>query len=49
LKCDQIDAMEYARQLGRTYGISILDLLDLNPDSKFNDLDFAKIRRQVER
>lgn len=41
--------MEYARQLGRTYGVSILDLLDLNPDSKFNQLDLAKMRRQVER
>jgi hypothetical protein len=41
--------MDYARQLGRTYGVSILDLLDLNPDSKFNELDLAKMRRQVER
>lgn len=29
--------MDYARMLGKAFATTILDLLDINPESRFND------------
>lgn len=44
---DKLSATDYARQLGKDMMISLLDLLDMNPESKFSETDLDKIRRNI--
>ncbi len=46
-KGEKLDAMDYARLLGKAYAVSLLDILDINPESKFIETDMLKLRRQV--
>ena len=44
---DKLSSTDYARQLGKDMMISLLDLLDMNPESKFSEADLDKIRRNI--
>lgn len=46
-KGDKLSAVDYARLLGREIMISLLDLLDLNPESRFCELDIERFRRCI--
>lgn len=35
-RSEKMSATEYAKQLGKNFLISLLDLIDLNPESKLN-------------
>ncbi len=41
--------MDYARMLGKAFAITILDILDINPESKLNEQELAKLRKQIEK
>jgi hypothetical protein len=41
--------MDYARILGKSFALSLLDLMEINPESRFNEAEMQKLRRHIEK